>query len=463
MAEGIKKISENLIIAKRALLVTDPTVTDNNAIEIGAIWTDPSNKAIKLKVGANSFSKLDASKTLLNASISTALLEDSCVTTIKIADSAVTEPKIGASAVTTVKVKDNAITEPKVASNAITESKIKNESVSNSKLASDSVTNIKILDNTIENAKLKDTTITAQKIASNTIINRVIADNAIQTRNYKDASITNSKLADGCIFGSKIKNNSITSLHLGNNSVTERSILNGAVTEHKIADKAIKNIHLSEGCVESINLSSNSVTTIKLSDKSVTTIKIADKSITKEKLGDDVIKLIGDPVTYDSNNDVALRKNLSIAGNVECNGTITANRVYNATFMDIAEGYIPEEDVVCIPGDIMQVNENGKLVRANSSSHFPIVGVVSDEYATCYGATEEELELGTKVAVGLIGKVHVNVVGPVRLGDKIAVAIDGTGASVRVNNLIEDNIIGKALESSEEMGLKKILCLIYPR
>lgn len=37
MAEGIKKISENVVIPKRALIVTDPSVTDNNAIEVGAI------------------------------------------------------------------------------------------------------------------------------------------------------------------------------------------------------------------------------------------------------------------------------------------------------------------------------------------------------------------------------------------------------------------------------------------
>ena len=37
MAEVIKKISENVIINKRALIVTDPSVTDNEAISIGAL------------------------------------------------------------------------------------------------------------------------------------------------------------------------------------------------------------------------------------------------------------------------------------------------------------------------------------------------------------------------------------------------------------------------------------------
>ena len=34
MAEGIKKISENVIINKRALVVTDPSVTDKETCEV---------------------------------------------------------------------------------------------------------------------------------------------------------------------------------------------------------------------------------------------------------------------------------------------------------------------------------------------------------------------------------------------------------------------------------------------
>ena len=86
--------------------------------------------------------------------------------------------------------------------------------------------------------------------------------------------------------------------------------------------------------------------------------------------------------------------------------------------------------------------------------------VVLKEYFTDY--TEEELEAGTKIAVGLIGKVHVNVVGPVKLGEKVGLYKDGSATTVANNNLVKDYIIGKALETNEEHGLKKVLCLIYP-
>lgn len=37
MAEGIKKLSENVVIDKRAFLITDPLETDNDAISVGAL------------------------------------------------------------------------------------------------------------------------------------------------------------------------------------------------------------------------------------------------------------------------------------------------------------------------------------------------------------------------------------------------------------------------------------------
>lgn len=130
--------------------------------------------------------------------------------------------------------------------------------------------------------------------------------------------------------------------------------------------------------------------------------------------------------------------------------------------MDIAEAYEPKEGEVYIPGDIVQVDENGQLVKAGPELDYPIVGVVSEEYAACYGATDEEIKENKKIPVGLIGKVHVNVVGPVKLGDKIALAKSGLGASLTYNNLCKYNVIGKALESNDNTEVKKILCLIYP-
>lgn len=462
MAEGIKKISENVIIDKRALVVTDYSVADNDAINIGALWTDPATKGLKLKVGQNSFSKLDASSTLLSGSITTDLLKDKAVTTLKLQDKSVTEPKLSDLAVSTRTIVNNAVTEQKLANASVTSSKLANNSVHNIHIGDKQITSNKIADNTIINSNIADKAIINRHLNDNSVDTRVLASNSVDTRHYNNYSITNSKYAKQSIFGEAIKNNSITSMHMAQNAIVTNAIANGAVNHDKLADNSVRNNNIQQGAVESIHLSTNSVTNQAINDSSISTSKYQDKSITKNKLADDVVTLIGDPVVYDSNNNVTLRKDMTVKGNVVVNGTLEAKKVFNAVFMDIAEGYEPEKDEVFNPGDIVQVNEEGKLIRAISSSHFPVVGVVSDEYATCYGATEEEIESGKKIPVGLIGKIHVNVVGSVKLGDKIALIKDGMGASCNTNNLLKDNVIGKALESNDKNEVKKVLCLVFP-
>ena len=49
MADGIKKVSENVIVDRRALVITDPTVKDNDAISIGALQSNPSTRGLKMK------------------------------------------------------------------------------------------------------------------------------------------------------------------------------------------------------------------------------------------------------------------------------------------------------------------------------------------------------------------------------------------------------------------------------
>lgn len=466
MADGIKKISENVTIDKRALVITDPTVPDNDAISIGALQSNPASKGLKIKVAKNAYSLFDAAQFIMNATIVTSLLKDGCVTEPKLGLKSVSEPKLADDAVSTRTVIDLNITEPKIGLKAVTETKIGDQALINRHYKDKSITNEKVTDNTLENVKFKDKTLTNSKIADATIIDTLIANKAIKNRHLDINIVNNENLADESVYGSKIKIKGVEQKHLANNAVNTINILNGAVTGEKIPNKEIGQEHLKDQSVNTIHYADKSITNIKLATDSVGNINLINKSVTKNKLGDDVVKLIGDPVQYDSDNNVALRKNLNVNGNIDAVGSITATKVYNAVFMDIAEGYIPEEGQIFVPGDIVSVNEKGKLEKATpgdtENEGCPIVGVVSDEYAACYGATEEELKEGKKIAVGLIGKVHVNVAGPVKLGDKIGLFKSGYGASNKTNNIVKDYIIGKALESNENAELKKVLCLIYP-
>ena len=462
MAEGIKKISENVIINQRALVVTDPAVPDNAAISTGALWSDPINKGLQIKTGQGSLSLFDADHLIMPSTITTKLLKDKAVTTLKVDDKAITEIKLADLSVSNRVIVNEAVTETKIGNGAVVSSKIKNKNVLEKHIADKNISTIKLADKAVTADKINNEAVNSLHIANNAVISRTIASKSIEAKHYADISIPFTAYQKNSIYGDVIKNEGISALHLAQNAVVTRTIANGAVTDEKIKDASIYNKHLSNACVESVHLAEKAVTTKSIDDDAVTTSKCANKIITRDKLADDVIGLIGDAVKYDKDNNVSIRNELRVKGSVNVDGTLTANKVYNSVFMDLAEAYEPAEDEIFNPGDIVQVNEDGKLTRAKASSLFPIVGIVSDEYAECFGASEEEIESAAKIPVGLIGKIHVNVIGPVKLGDKIALIRDGIGASCSTNNLLRDNIVGKALESNNETGLKKVLCLVYP-
>lgn len=462
MAKGIKKISENVIIEKRALIVTDPSVVDNEAISTGALWSNPSNKGLKIKVSNNTLSLLNASNTLIDGSISTDLLADNCITNIKVADNAISNRNIVNNSISGTKILNNAITENKLANQAVSSSKIKDNAILSNHISDNAIINRTIANKTITGDKIKDKSINSLQLANNSVTESIIADNSITTHHLKDKIVTTRTLALNSVDTNIIAINGVRSKNISDKAIVSRHIANGAICNNHIADDSISTNKLIDASITNIKLAKDSITTNNIKDYAITTNKVLDKAITKEKLADDVINIIGDPVLYEADNNVILRESLTVNKNITVTGDITANRVYNAVFMDIAEAYIPNKDEVFIPGDIVQVNDEGLLTRAINSSSYPIVGIVSDEYATCYGATNEELEAQEKIAVGMIGKVHVNVIGPVTIGDYIALAKDGMGASYKDNNLLKEQIIGKALETNTDPELKKVLCLIYP-
>ena len=466
MAEGIKKISENVTVANRALVITSPTVPDNDAISIGALQSDPAKKGLKLKTSKGVYSSFDAEQILAPLSISTNLLANLCVTEAKLANNSVSYNKLQDNSVGEIKLRDNSVTRNKIKNGEVVQGKLANNSVINSNLLNECVTNSKIASGTIQNDKLYDKTITNAKIADGTIIESCLSQNSVTETKIKDLSISYNKLQNNSVYGDKIKDGAITNSKLGQNAVNTNNILNGAINSDKLASNSVYEWHIADNQILSKHIFDGAVTNNKLSTDSVTTSKIKDRNVTKEKLSIEVLDLIGDPVQYDRDNNVTLRKDLTINGNVEAVGTIRASKIYNAVFMDLAEAYTPAPEECLLPGDIVELRQDGFVYRADSirkDEEKVIVGVVSNEYAQCFGATEEDLQTNQKVAVGMIGKVHVNVTGPVRIGEYIGACKDGIGVSNKVDlTLQREHIIGKALETNEAHGPKKVLCLIFP-
>ena len=139
---------------------------------------------------------------------------------------------------------------------------------------------------------------------------------------------------------------------------------------------------------------------------------------------------------------------------------ITANKVYGAIWNDYAEWFEKENvnDIFDF-GDICSWNENGVVL--SSPSDVRVVGVVSNTYGHILGGFPlADMEENSKhfVPIGLTGRVNVKVKGAVKVGDLIISA--GNGIGKVDNNASIQQVVGKALESSNDESVKLITVLI---
>lgn len=139
---------------------------------------------------------------------------------------------------------------------------------------------------------------------------------------------------------------------------------------------------------------------------------------------------------------------------------ITANKVYGAIWNDYAEWFEKENvnDTFDF-GDICSWNENGVVL--SSPSDIRVVGVVSNTYGHILGGFPlADMEENSKhfVPIGLTGRVNVKVKGAVKVGDLIISA--GNGIGKVDNNASIQQVVGKALESSNNEDVKLITVLI---
>ena len=454
MGRGIKKISENVIADKRSLILATrsaadgaPALTEDvelfelvntEAMPLGMLNADYSVRGLSVKVRQGdkdsdaTWSKLDAQHTLIQQSIITNLLKDSAVTTAKIANQNVTTEKIKDQNVTTEKIKDQNVTTAKLKDLNVTTEKINTQAVTEDKLSGD-------------------------MLGGNlcAVSTRTIRNLAVTTKKINDAAVTTVKIAPEAVTESKIYPFSVTTMKIKDSAVTEEKIENGAVTEFKIAERAVHAHNIAIGGVSNANLQEGCVSTEKIEDLAVTNPKIANEtivgsdkivknSITKDRLEPSVIDCLDRAVLHDGKGNVTGENGSTVIDNLTATGDIYARRVYNVVYMDIAEGYIPGEDLE--PGDIVAMHEDGMVYKANSIRDC-IVGVVSNEYASCFGASKEELLSKQKVAVGMIGQIHVKVKGPVRLGQRISISLSDPG--VGVANWNNGYNIGQVLETIE--------------
>ena len=154
--------------------------------------------------------------------------------------------------------------------------------------------------------------------------------------------------------------------------------------------------------------------------------------------------------------------NLNVGGNIVATGTITGSKVYNATWNDYAEWFEKNNiEEIFEPGDICVWFNNG-VIKSSKACDKAVIGIVSNTYGHILGGKElENMEDNNKefVPIGLAGRVKCKVIGKVEVGDLIVTSnIPGTG--IVNNDACLNQVIGKALENSNEDDLKQITILL---
>lgn len=138
--------------------------------------------------------------------------------------------------------------------------------------------------------------------------------------------------------------------------------------------------------------------------------------------------------------------NLPVRSNVKFRGVAV-----QAEFADVAEMY--EADVNYAPGTVVKMGGDKEITQTESEDDTEVFGVISNDPAYLLNSGLARTKLALPVA--LIGRVPVNVIGPVKKGNRLVSSnIPGTAKACANPNPLA--IIGRALESSDEEGVRTI-------
>ena len=162
--------------------------------------------------------------------------------------------------------------------------------------------------------------------------------------------------------------------------------------------------------------------------------------------------------SIESLGNISAAGDLSTQGKLTVNGNITGARVYNAVYNDYAE-FFPRGEAT-EPGDIIALStETSEETYGKAVTGRRIIGIHSEEYGHIVGGIVppegkdfEEYNMERFIPVGLVGRCHCKVDGPVNRGDIIVSSgIPGVGT---VNNSPASplDIVGFAVEDKSSGG-----------
>lgn len=460
--EGVKKIFEGVIKEGRSLVINDLDL-NTDMVPNGTLFVDANTS--KMKVKKNNY---------VESILPTDIFDPEVMT-----DAVIQKGSVNGN-----RIRQRTITRDRIQSETLTGSEIENNSVPGSKITSGAIENRHVRSNSIDQHQLINNAVTSEKIRELSINASHISQSAVASAHIKEANILNKHLESEVITSDKIKPKNILSTHIKEHAIFAEHIGDGQIKEMQIADGAVSNIKIAQSSISRDKIQSSAIDGSKIAPGSILTNAIVDGQVSFDKLhytvknridsSLDVIGGVGKLSTLNASVSVITKdlaasgnttlsaltcnNNATVKGALHVNGNITTDsKVYRVAFNDIAEAYIPGEKLEA--GDVVQIEEDGKIYKSDFMSN-AIVGVISDCYGDCFGASAREIEDGTKVPVGLIGKVPVKVFGPIKIGTKIVAGDNGIAYPALDGNTYD--AIGKAIESSDHAGINRVLCLIYP-
>jgi len=146
------------------------------------------------------------------------------------------------------------------------------------------------------------------------------------------------------------------------------------------------------------------------------------------------------------------------------NGNLVAFKVYNAIWNDYAEGFEYHSLETPQPG-LVYKQTSGGLMRTDKRAEKATIGVYSDTAGMIMGSQDLMTETnpkGTKIPIGLAGKVKVTTCDIVEIGDLLVSGENGWARKANFFDKIfrQDRIIGKVLEAKSSPKIEKIWMLI---
>ena len=130
----------------------------------------------------------------------------------------------------------------------------------------------------------------------------------------------------------------------------------------------------------------------------------------------------------------------------------------SAQYADVAERF--EADALMTPGAVVMVGGEAEITETTSDLSDQVFGVISEQPAYAMNAAAGNDESHPFVA--MTGRTPVRVTGAVTKGDRLVTSsIKGCARAAATGESITPfNVIGRALESSSDTGIKLVNCAV---